>query len=293
MKTLVVEDSEFMGRILQRALRERGHDVVLCTSAEEAWEQCMNHEFPLILSDWMLPGMDGLELCRRIRGLPWGDRSVILIVTGRSDASDLSAVLDAGASDYLPKPLTPELFQVRLAIAERQADDSAARRLAEAQLVEARAAAAESAAWRELSRQQRLMINVISHELNTPLSAILGFSELLLDRDLVPDLKEQIAAIHDGATRLNTLVRSIVDLSLLDSGEAKIDIQTIDLGTAIPEWATELACEPRLRVQVEDDLPPVQGDWSRLRQAVHHLVNNALACSPEPSSVTVNVRTEE
>src|SRR5712692_817835 len=112
----------------------------------------------------MLLGMNGVELCRLVRSLPPAEGAVLLIVTGMNRTDDLASVLDAGADDYIAKPLSPELLHVRLSVAERQVTESAARRAAEAELVAARAAAAEAAALRELSRQQRLMINTISHE---------------------------------------------------------------------------------------------------------------------------------
>jgi diguanylate cyclase (GGDEF)-like protein len=75
--------------------------------------------------------MDGLELCRRMRELPDGDRSVILMITALDRAEDLAAVLDAGASDYLSKPFRVGVLEVRLTIAERQVGEIAARKRAE------------------------------------------------------------------------------------------------------------------------------------------------------------------
>ncbi len=291
MRSLLVEDDAFMGNVLEKALRDRGHDVVRCQDAECAWDVCQREDFPLILSDWMLPGMDGLELCRRIRTLPGGSRSIILIITGLDSPEDLAVALDAGANDYLTKPFTPRLLQVRLAVVERQAAEIAARQAAEAALVAARASAAEAAAWRELIRQQQLMINVISHELRTPLSSIFGFSELLIERDLVPpNLRTELAAIHQGAIRLNNLVDSIVDLSLLESGEASLDHKPTDLGAVVRESAAEFGGPPRIVTTVDPGVPMVIADEVRMRQVVHHLVRNALAFSPADSTVAVRVQ---
>ena len=131
MRTLVVEDDAITRRLLTRALEGRGHEVVACNDAESAWPLYEREPFPLIFLDWMLPGMDGLELCRKMRGLPHGDLSVIVVSTARDQPTDLSAVLAAGADDYIAKPLDVRLLAVRLTIAEKQVKDLERRKRAE------------------------------------------------------------------------------------------------------------------------------------------------------------------
>jgi sigma-B regulation protein RsbU (phosphoserine phosphatase) len=138
MKTLIVDDDASMLLLLTEILRGRGHDVTACADAENAWEAYQQEAYPLVVLDWLLPGMDGVQLCRRMRALPHGDRSVILMVTGRDQAEDLQAVLEAGADDYLAKPLNIDLLEVRLTIAERQVDALRQRKQAEADLAAAR-----------------------------------------------------------------------------------------------------------------------------------------------------------
>ncbi len=120
--------------LVARVLRRRGHEVEAFDNAEAAWEAYQRERFPLLILDWFLPGMDGLELCRLIRALPDGDRSVILLVTAQDHPEALVAVLDAGASDFVAKPFTTDFLQVRLAIAERQVVEIAARKRAEEEL---------------------------------------------------------------------------------------------------------------------------------------------------------------
>ena len=91
--------------------------------------------FPLILLDWVLPGMDGVELCRRVRQLPGGDSPVILLSTVRDKLDFLLAGLDAGVDDYLTKPLNETTLLTRLAIAERTALERARRELTEEALL--------------------------------------------------------------------------------------------------------------------------------------------------------------
>jgi signal transduction histidine kinase/DNA-binding response OmpR family regulator len=120
MKALVIEDDPVGRRLLEAALSSRGHDVTACAEAESAWELFQRDPYALVVADWLLPGMDGLTLCRNIRALPDGDRSVILVITSRDQPDDLQLVLQAGANDYLAKPVEMALLHVRLALAERQ-----------------------------------------------------------------------------------------------------------------------------------------------------------------------------
>ena len=134
MKVLIVDDDPVIQLVLKKMTTSRGHDVTVCGDAESALVRCQQERYPLLLIDWILKDMNGLELCRRLRALPHGDSSVIIAVTGRTESDDLRAVLDAGFDDYLPKPVAPKLFNIRLTIAEERLVEIAKRKEAEQQL---------------------------------------------------------------------------------------------------------------------------------------------------------------
>jgi len=134
MKILAVDDQEDVRTFMRATLRVLGHEATVCGDAATALEKCQAETFPLILLDWVMPGTDGLELCRQIRALPDGELPVILIFTGKNKPHDLQKVLAAGADDYMPKPLIVEFLQIRLTIAEERARQRAARREAEEKL---------------------------------------------------------------------------------------------------------------------------------------------------------------
>jgi DNA-binding response OmpR family regulator len=195
VKVLIVEDDpDIRGLVAEIVGEERGHDVAAFATAEEAWEASQTEVFPLMVLDWMLPGaMDGLELCRRVRQTPQGANSVILVLTARSRPPDLSAVLDAGADDYLSKPIDLRLFDIRLAIAERRVEEIAARLRAER--------AAQEAAKLE---GVLLAARTAAHEVNNALALPVGYAELLLLHPASrtdPVLAEQLTAIRDQTQR--------------------------------------------------------------------------------------------
>ncbi|HEV2804866.1 MAG TPA: response regulator [Chthoniobacterales bacterium] len=136
MKILLVEDHPGSRRNLQRLIATRGHDVTAVGSAEEAEVALAVESFPFLILDWMLPGKSGVDLCRELRARPNGDEMFILLVTARADTEDLEQALEAGANDYLTKPLDVGLLNVRISVAERQIRELAERNQARAALIE-------------------------------------------------------------------------------------------------------------------------------------------------------------
>jgi diguanylate cyclase (GGDEF)-like protein/PAS domain S-box-containing protein len=119
VKVVVVEDNAGIREIVVDLLQRRGHTVVAFAEAESAWHWAQSHPIELAILDWGLPGMDGLELSRRLRSAPDGERAVILVLTGRAEPDDLDEVVDAGANDYVTKPFKLDALEIRLAFAER------------------------------------------------------------------------------------------------------------------------------------------------------------------------------
>src|SRR6267378_668925 len=136
MRILLVEDHLESRRTLQRLIERRGHEVVGVGSAEEAEVELAKQSFLFLILDWMLPGKSGIELCRELRAAPNGDELFILLVTARDDTQDLEQALEAGANDYLIKPLDPARLNVRLSVAERRIRALIERNQARAELQE-------------------------------------------------------------------------------------------------------------------------------------------------------------
>ncbi|HEY3081751.1 MAG TPA: response regulator [Chloroflexota bacterium] len=134
LRVLLVEDDPDLREMTTELLEGAGHEVVALGDGVAAWEALRGESFPLVVLDVGLPGLDGIEVCRRLRGLPDGDAVMVLVVTARTAPADLQAVLDAGADDYLAKPFDPNLFEVRLAVMERRVAEVARRRQVEAEL---------------------------------------------------------------------------------------------------------------------------------------------------------------
>ena len=123
MNILLVEDQDDSRHALSRLIAMRGHKVTQVASAEEAERALATESFPFLILDWVLPGKSGVDLCRALRARHDGDEMFILLVTAKADHADLEMALEAGANDYLTKPIDLALLNVRLAVAERQIRD--------------------------------------------------------------------------------------------------------------------------------------------------------------------------
>jgi len=119
MKTLIVEDSSGAALILRRTLEKIGHEVTVASDGMEAWELLQREYFPLVISDWMMPRMDGRTLCRRIRAREGAPYTYVILLTSRNEREDRLEGLGSGADDFLAKPLGGDELFARLEIARR------------------------------------------------------------------------------------------------------------------------------------------------------------------------------
>jgi two-component system cell cycle response regulator len=119
-EVLVAEDDPMFRKILKTWLEDWGYRVTLAEDGAAAWNILQQEPLPeLLILDWVMPGIDGQELCRRIREKPKTTYPYILLVTAKDDSADLVAGLDAGADDYLTKPLDRSELRARLKVGRR------------------------------------------------------------------------------------------------------------------------------------------------------------------------------
>jgi len=111
-KVLLVEDDEELAEVLKHTLGSRGFTVQSATNGQQALELLRVNQYDVIVLDWMIPELSGIDLCRRLRSA--GNKSPILMLTARTSDDDTEAGLDAGADDYLTKPFENKVLAARL-----------------------------------------------------------------------------------------------------------------------------------------------------------------------------------
>jgi phosphoserine phosphatase RsbU/P len=120
MRILIADDERTSTLILGRTLEGWGFEVIVAHDGLAAWESIVGDAPPaLAIVDWMMPGLDGIELCRRIRATTLRSPVYLILLTARTSRQDLVAGLEAGADDYLTKPFDPDELRARIHVGQR------------------------------------------------------------------------------------------------------------------------------------------------------------------------------
>ena len=176
MRILIADDSLISRRLLEAALRKWDYEVVVASDGAEAWENLQREDAPrLAILDWMMPGLSGPDVCRRVRQLANDYYTYILLLTSRSQKEDLIEGMGAGADDYLTKPFDQNELKVRLGPGKRIVELQDA-------LLEAQAALREQATTDSLTKiwNRRTIFEILDRELaratreGSPISLVLS-----------------------------------------------------------------------------------------------------------------------
>jgi DNA-binding response OmpR family regulator len=119
MRILIAEDDRVTRLMLAKMIEVQGHDVVQATDGAEAWELFQRHETRLIITDWLMPNVDGLKLCQMVRAQRHARYVYIMVLTSLERKQNYLEAMDAGADDFLNKPVDVAELKARLRVAER------------------------------------------------------------------------------------------------------------------------------------------------------------------------------
>jgi diguanylate cyclase (GGDEF)-like protein len=119
MKVLIADDDKISRLLLKNLLTSTGYEVLEAEDGERAWQILQEEPIRLVVLDWVMPKIEGTELCKRLRAAKGEEYHYIIVLTGRNSSEDIIAGLRAGADDYITKPFLPQEFQMRLKIARR------------------------------------------------------------------------------------------------------------------------------------------------------------------------------
>jgi DNA-binding response OmpR family regulator len=213
---ILVADDDPTGRfLLSSALTQLGHTVTEATNGCEAWEAWKREHYQLVISDWMMPGVDGLELCRRIRAEEESGFAYIILITARAGKANYLDAMNSGVDDFLGKPFERDRLLARVRVAMRILDLHQRLRLANTDLerrVEERTAELEKAL-----QAKSEFLSRASHELRTPMNHILGFAQLLSSKKGLTEKQESsVRQILESGRRLLTLIDHILGISKAD-----------------------------------------------------------------------------
>jgi two-component system NtrC family sensor kinase len=184
MRILIAEDDTTSRVILAEIVAQLGHEVVTAVNGQEAWAIFHREHVPFVISDWMMPDLDGIELIRRIRAENRARYTYVILLTALGGKENYLEAMRAGADDFANKPLDSDQLHARLRVAERIL--GLQRELVQLELSQ-----------QQIVQQERLralgeMASGIAHDFNNALSVVCGFTDILLLRPEDLDDKEKV-----------------------------------------------------------------------------------------------------
>lgn len=305
MKVLIAEDNSGFRQVLERMLQKWGYEVVSASNGLQAWEILQAPEAPrLAILDWMMPELDGVEVCRRVRDQNHEPYIYILLLTAKDTAEELVEGMEAGADDYLKKPVNTHELRVRLRAGQRIID-------LQEELVRAREALRRQATRDQLTElwNRTAMFDILTAELTRAKRDSNTVSILMIDLDHFKRVNDTLGhaagdgVLREAARRMVACVRSydavcryggeefLIILPGCDIAAAMLRAEGIRLAVAkdafqIPEGPLDITCSVGVAASSGADILDVTELIRKADEALyaakHNNRNRVEAFTPQP-----------
>ncbi|MBI2265485.1 MAG: response regulator [Armatimonadetes bacterium] len=268
-RILVVDDNVQNVELLEAYLDVSGYEVEKAGNGLEALERVGNRVPDLILLDIMMPGIDGYEVCRRLRQEEKTRLIPIVMLTALKDLDDKIKGIELGADDFLTKPFSKAelLARIRSLLRIKRLHD---------ELAKANAFKSQ-------------MISLVAHELRTPLATIKGFAELMQLR--IASHEDGFEYLHDimsAADNINNMVTNLLDLARIESGKIALSPHPFDARQLALEMIHSFQPPPTQHTfSLDGDFGIVHADRDRIVQVFANLLSNAVKYSPQGGQILV------
>ncbi len=281
-RILIVDDTAANIQTLAATLKANGYQTSVAMGGLQALEAVARVKPALILLDVMMPGMDGLEVCRILKENPEWAAIPIIFLTAKTETADIIRGFEAGAVDYVAKPFNTRELLARV-------HTHLTFRLQQRELKEN---------YRRLSELERLrdsLVHMVVHDLRSPLLGLSGSLQLLqgdLASTLGPEQAGDLECAMQSAQRLSDMVTSLLDVSRLEAGEMPLHRHSADLSEVIAAAVESLGALTRGRhvvLRPPPDPVVIECDSEIIGRVVANLVGNALKFTPASGDVFVAV----
>lgn len=271
---LVVDDEPHGFDVIEAHLYREGYTLTYVSSGIEALNRIDAIEPDVILLDVMMPDMDGVEVCRQIKSDAYWKHIPIIMVTALTAKEELARALDAGADDFLTKPVSGIELRARVRSMLRIKE--------------------QYDALESTLRMREDLSNMIVHDLRNPLTNILMSSSLLLQTELDGKSLERIQLILSAGRQLNSMINDLLLLAKMQSGKMilnRVEVNLNELAVEALSQFTAIAASKNLQLnsQLPEQSYPVLVDVNLLHRVLDNLLSNAIKFSPPNSTITLQV----
>jgi two-component system, sensor histidine kinase and response regulator len=293
---LVIDDEANICEGIKRALRPQGFQVESASSGQEGMQKVREGGFGLVLLDVMMPDTSGIDLIPAIHA---HDPDIVcIVITGYATVELAIRAIKQGAYNFLTKPFSVD--ELTLAVnqgIEHQRLTLESKRLQAAE-AESRRLANEKTRLEELDKAKKLFFRLMTHELQAPLSAIQSYLQLMVEEYLTPEQHKDI--LQKCIARLEEekkLIGDLMELGRLQAIGPAPDTAPVQLGELLRQVAEELASQAgqkklRLTVEIEENVPAVNGSPKLFKSLWENLIGNAIKYSLPDGEVTASLRLE-
>ncbi len=278
-KVLCVDDHEPTLRLLGEHVKDAGFGALLAEDGQQALELARREKPDLIVADWLMPNMDGLELCRKIRETEELKQIFFIMLTGHEGTRSGAVALNAGADNYMTKPLRAQEF--RAAIVSGLKTTALRKKMTVAQRALFRA---------EKMASLGIMAGGIAHEFNNIFGAIVGYCELALEYQDPERTRKAIQVTLESAERAAAITKNLLGFARRQG----LTTRAVDLSDCADKGLEILG--PSLRRRnisvvkvVSEEVGPVKGDSAQLQQVIFNLAQNAQHAMESGGTLTVNI----
>ncbi len=279
-RILVVDDVVQNLQVVGTMLRNEGHDVMPASSGAQALDRVRARLPDLILLDLMMPEMDGLEVCQRLKADSATREIPVIFLTASNEMEHLVKGFEAGAVDYVTKPFNGAELLARV------------RTHLELKLARER--------LREMNDEKNEFMGIAAHDLRNPLSAIKGYSEMVIEdaQELQHgDLELHGRKILDTAGRMAEMVQNLLDANRIERGEMQVNLVASDLFcllSSVTETQRPRAAAKQQTIHLENSAGPVNAlvDPAVMLQVLENIVSNAVKYSPPGKHIWVSLNPE-
>ena len=295
-RILLADDNADMRDYVARLLEARGWSVEAVSDGRAALDVVLTRRPDLVLSDVMMPGLDGFALLRELRARPETHTIPVILLSARAGTEARVDGAEAGADDYIVKP-----FAAHELVARVGSHLALARERAEALQALERAREQADAARREAESANRVksdFLAAMSHELRTPLNAIGGYVQLLelgIHGPITDAQRSALARIERSEKHLLSLINDILNFAKLEAGRVEYTVSDVSLAEAVTAampiiqtqlGAKGLTCDVRIRADAV-----VRADREKVEQILVNLLSNAIKFTDRGGHVTVDAPT--
>lgn len=288
---LIVDDTETNIDILLESLSD-DFDLSVAMDGETALLLVEEIHPDLILLDIMMPGMDGYEVCRRLKSDSSTENIPVVFLTAMTDAEDEARGLELGALDYITKPFNPELVRARVR-------NQLALRRYQLKLIEQRDKIEDDYhKIKELERLRDDLVHMIAHDMRTPLTGISAYLAVVLgDKSIKPDEEtaRYLRYSLESAEKLNGMITNLLDVSRLEEGKMPLQLRECSLKEIIDKALIQLGglLQGRdVNFDYDSNISSTVCDSDIIERVMVNLVGNALKFTPPDGKIEIRLKGE-